>query len=88
MTEIADHQNEDHRLVEELASLEHERWAHWQKYLHEQCELMSDGSLRIPSHLVKKWELQIATPYEALSEKEKESDRDQVRRYLPLILNS
>ena len=28
---------------------------------------------------------QIATPYSELSEKEKESDRDQVRKYLPIV---
>ena len=32
-----------------------------------------------------RWERQIATTYAELSEKEKESDREQVRPYLPLI---
>ena len=45
---------------------------------------MSD-ELIIPSKLVAQWERQIATDYADLSEKEKESDRDQVRRYWPLI---
>jgi hypothetical protein len=34
---------------------------------------------------VQKWEKQIATSYVDLSESEKESDREQVRKYLPLI---
>lgn len=43
------------------------------------------GSLIIPAPDVEHWERQIATPYEALTEREKESDREQVRRYLPLL---
>jgi hypothetical protein len=46
---------------------------------------LPDGSLVIPADLVKRWELLIATPYSELSETEKESDREQVRKYLPLI---
>lgn len=72
-------------LLETLASLEHERWAHWQRYVHEQCTPGDDGSLTIPAHLVARWSQQIATPYEDLSEPEKNSDRDQVRRYLPVV---
>lgn len=73
------------RLIEELAALEHERWAHWQRYLHAQCDPSPDGGLTIPSHLVRQWTAQIETPYAELSEKEKDSDREQVYRYLPAI---
>ena len=31
------------------------------------------------------WEKQIATHYSELSDREKESDREQVRKYLPVI---
>jgi len=72
-------------LIEKLADVEHERWAHWQRYLHSKCVRASDGSLTIPPELVLRWELQIDTPYSELSEEEKESDRDQVRRYLSII---
>lgn len=72
-------------LFEQLAAIEHERWAHWQKYLHQKCIRHPDGSLTIPSELVKKWERQISTAYAQLSDEEKESDREQVQRYLPLI---
>lgn len=78
---------EDPELLERLAAVEHERWAHWQEYLHSQCEQMADGSLAIPSNLVAKWERQIATPYSELSEKEKQSDRDQVALYLTELRN-
>jgi hypothetical protein len=72
-------------LVETLADVEHERWSHWQRYMHSVCERTRDGSLVIPAELVERWELQMNTPYSALSEKEKQSDREQVHRYLPII---
>lgn len=72
-------------LVETLAEKEHERWSHWQRYMHEQSVRQSDGSLLIPPELVDRWEKQINTHYGRLSEREKDSDREQVRKYLPLI---
>src|SRR3546814_15507264 len=72
-------------LIEKLAAIEHERWAHWQSYLHEQCVRQEDGSLIIPAKLAERWEKQIATPYTSLSDEEKNSDREQVYRYLPDI---
>lgn len=72
-------------LLELLAAAEHERWARWQQYLHDQCEVRIDGALVIPAELAIRWATQIATPYERLSEDERESDREQVRRYLPII---
>ena len=73
-------------IVEDLASIEHERWAHWQKYVHGKGVRQPDGSLLLPAELVGRWEAQIATPYSELSESEKQSDRDQVHRYLPRVL--
>lgn len=75
----------DPKLLEVLAAAEHERWAHWQRYLHEQCIPGPDGSLTIPADMVRQWTDQMNTPYADLSEAEKDSDRDQVERYLPLI---
>lgn len=72
-------------LVDELAALEHERWSHWQRYLHSKSRRQPDGSLVLPAELVARWEKQISLRYVELSEDEKESDREQVRRYLPLI---
>lgn len=72
-------------LIEDLAAVEHERWSHWQRHLHSKCERMSDGSLVIPANLADHWESQMNTSYSELPEAEKESDREQVRRYLPVI---
>ena len=76
----------DDHAVDRLAAVEHERWAHWQRYLHDQCERRDDGSLVIPAELVFRWEQQIRTPYADLSPVEQESDREQVRRYLPTVI--
>lgn len=76
---------ENAALLEELASIEHERWAHWQSFMHEQGERQPDGCLVLPAELVAKWDRLINTPYTKLTDKEKQSDRDQVRRYLPVI---
>jgi hypothetical protein len=73
------------KLFEQLAAIEHDRWAEWQMYLHSKCIKNDDGSLTIPSTLVERWERQINTVYKNLTEEEKESDRDQVRRYWHLI---
>lgn len=73
------------KLLEELAAIEHERWAHWQRFVHEQGERQPDGSLILPPELVAKWDRLIDTPYAKLTTKEQESDRDQVRRYLPVV---
>jgi hypothetical protein len=86
----------DHLQVEEklesildtLAAIEHERWSHWQKFMHAQCESTTEGALLIPPSLVARWEKQASTDFEDLSEKEKESDRDQVRRYLPVLVET
>lgn len=75
-------------LVEELAAVEHERWSHWQRYVHSKCARQADGSLLLPADLVARWEKQIATKYADLDDKERESDREQVRKYLPLIASA
>ena len=69
-------------LFEKLASIEHERWAKWQRYMHSKMEPSAkDGIWQIGEEHIKRWERQINTPYKDLSEEEKESDREQVRSY-------
>jgi hypothetical protein len=75
-------------LVEQLAAVEHERWSHWQRYVHSKCVRQPDGSLLVPATLVARWEKQIDTKYAELDEQERESDREQVRKYLPLIASA
>ena len=72
-------------LVDQLAAIEHERWAHWQRYMHGKGIRQNDGALVIPADLVARWERQIETSFPNLPNEEKESDREQVERYLPII---
>jgi len=74
--------------VDTLADIEHERWAHWQKYMHDKGVRQPDGSLLIPAKLVSLWDRQLETPFSALSEEEKDSDREQVRKYLPIVVDA
>jgi len=61
--------------IEKGADLEHKRWARWHQY----CRTIWTPEM------IKRWDRQSRTPYIALSEKEKESDRKEVRKYLPFI---
>jgi len=77
--------NEDWReeFIEEGANLEHERWARWQQWCHE--VLRKECPFPELEKVLVRWDRQINTPYSKLSEKEKESDREQTRYYLVLV---
>ena len=75
---------EDVELREKLAAIEHERWADWQRYIHSVSD-MKASSLNIPMGYASRWDRQINTPYSELSEREKQSDREQVDRYWHLV---
>lgn len=74
---------EDLDLIEKLAAIEHERWADWQKWCHK--VLRENNPSPEQGDILERWDRQIETPYAELSEKEKQSDRDQVMRYWPLL---
>ena len=77
-------ENWEKEFVEKGVDLEHKRWAGWQSYLFSKSEWTENGYL-IPKELCFRWQRQIDTPYSKLSEEEKESDRIEVRKYIPLI---
>lgn len=82
--------NED-ELLEELAELCHDQWSNWMTYLFSKCyEDVSqfdkvNGNLVIPEHYVKRWEKQLNTSYENLSESEKNSDIKEAKKFLNLL---
>ncbi len=74
------------QLKEQLADIEHQRWAHWQRYCHSKMQTQSSPhGVVLPFDLYEHWERQINTPYAELSDIERQSDREQVDRYWPLI---
>lgn len=73
-------------LYEQLAAIQHDIWAHWQRYVHEHVAIRNpDGSLTIPAETVRHWESQIRRPYDQLTEREKSSDREQVDKFWSLV---
>jgi len=73
----------DTALMEQLAAIEHQRWSDWQAWCHQVLrEHCPSPELET---VLERWDRQIATPYDQLTEREKEEDRKQVRRYWDLI---
>ena len=62
-------------LREELAALEHEQWAHWTAHLLD----------HFTPENVARWRRQVDTPYERLSDEEKEKDREWADKVLALL---
>lgn len=62
-------------LLEDLAALEHEQWAHWTRYMLD----------HLGPENIARWRRQIEAPYKSLSEREKESDRKWARKVLSLL---
>lgn len=69
--------------LEELAAIQHDIWAHWMTYLFSQSKTLEDGSVLIPRDKAERWKCLINIDYDDLSEREKDSDREQVKK-LPL----
>ncbi len=72
-------------LREKLAEVQHNIWAHWMVYLFSVSVQNEDGSYTIPIDKVNHWTRQINTPYNELSEHEKESDREQANKILTIL---
>lgn len=74
-------------LKEQLAAIEHERWSDWQQYMHDKMGKLNglEDTFVLDGKHYKHWQRQIMTPYKELTEAEKNSDREQVDRYWPLI---
>ena len=76
---------ETKEVIEDLADLEHDSWARWMEHLFKVSEENEDGTVTIPKDKVNRWKRQIETEYEDLSNKEKESDRKEVRKFVKII---
>lgn len=82
---------------ERLADLEHEQWAHWTKYMLGVLEPLIDFAQKVydagvdeedvgaANLALDRWQRQIETPYEALTESEKNSDRTWADKVIALM---
>ena len=75
----------NNELVELLAEYEHKRWTKWQSYLFSKSLKNDDGSVTIPKELVDRWNRQILTDYNDLTESEKESDRNGAKEIIKIL---
>ena len=85
----------EEEFIEKSAYLEHERWSKWQSYFFSKCSVKPQSQvngmddryvyLALPKDLYERWVRQMNTSYNELSEQEKESDRLEVRKYIPLV---
>lgn len=71
-------------LREELSSISHEIWSHWMKYLFTQCE-DDDLGMVIDWDNTRHWQRQMNTLYADLSEREKDSDREQADKIIKVL---
>ena len=72
-------------VMEDMADQEHDSWARWMEHLFKKSKKNSDGSVTIPKDKVDRWERQMKTDYEDLTNSEKESDRKEVRKFIKII---
>ena len=76
---------------EKLAEYAHEAWSEWMKYIFSKCfddigQLnKSNGILILSADLVRRWTRQMNTPYNELSEDEKESDREEADKIISIF---
>lgn len=69
-----------------LAAYAHLAWSGWMNYLFSKCERAGmDDLMVIPDWAVDRWKRQAATPYSAMPENEKESDREEADTMLAII---
>jgi len=67
---------------ERLADVQHEIWAHWMRYMFTCGQFGPDGTWHMPAFKAERWQRQMDTPYSALTEQERESDREQADKVI------
>jgi len=75
-------------LTEKLAEYSHDiAWAGWMIYMFTQGTFNDDGTWTMPAEKAERWTRQMETKYDSLTEKERESDREQARFIIEIIGN-
>jgi len=76
------------KLREDFAGQAHESWSGWMRYVFTKGNMNDDESFTIDAGSVKRWIRQIHTPYDELSEQEKDSDRTEAEKYLEILFKN
>lgn len=67
---------------ETLSDVSHEIWSSWMRWMFTVGTVNEDGTWTMPASLVQRWQRQMETPYTELTEREKDSDREQADKIL------
>jgi hypothetical protein len=70
---------------ERLADVSHDIWAHWMRYMFKQGSFDFGGGWHMPRYMVDRWYRQMDTRYADLTEREKESDREQADKIIAAL---
>ena len=82
---IVNEEKIDIALLERFAEVAHISWAGWMTYLFSKCLITESGEAIIPEWAVTRWQRQLNTSYDDLSEDEKRSDRVEALYYIRAI---
>ncbi len=66
---------------EKMASLQHDIWNHWMKYMFSCGSYNDDGSWTMPADKVMRWKKQSSMLYSELTQIEQQSDIDVIRKF-------
>lgn len=72
-------------MLNQLADIQHEIWAHWMRYLFKVSIHNEDGTVTIPVDQVERWKRQMNTKYSDLSSDEQKSDLEQAKKVVVVI---
>lgn len=80
-----DNEKTYNELRESLASIEHDRWSRWMKYLFTKGSVSKDGTFIIDKESYDRWVRQSETDYDDLTTPEKDSDRKEADNTLDVL---
>ncbi|MEP7292285.1 MAG: hypothetical protein ABI835_10900 [Chloroflexota bacterium] len=75
----------DNEVREALSEVSHDIWSHWMRWMFTIGVFNEDGTWTMPAAKVVRWQGQMETPYAALTEREKDSDREQADKILAVL---
>lgn len=70
---------------DKIASLCHDQWSHWIVSLLGKGTPNADGTLTVPKDVIDRWRRQMNTPYDLLSDTEKDLDKVEADKFLKVI---